>query len=127
MSNPREQMKSDEKRRHQSQRTFEFAKEVRIDCKQYLMDGAEGSDIDQAIRSSGSIGANYLEANDALSKKDFIYRLRVSRKEAKECLFWLKLIHETNKSSYSHKITALIIEADEIKRILSAIILKSGG
>ena len=120
-------MKGDQTRRDLAVRTYEFAREIHIICKQYRKDGAEGSDIDQAIRSSGSIGANYLEANDALSKKDFIYRLRVSRKEAKECLFWLKLIQETNKSPCSERLLVLIREADEIKRILSAIILKSGG
>ena len=38
----------------------------------------------QLIRSSGSVGANYIEANEALGKKDFVYHLRISRKEAKE-------------------------------------------
>ena len=46
----------------------------------------------QLIRSSGSVGANYIEANEALSKKDFIMRIKICRKEAKESRYWLGLI-----------------------------------
>ena len=46
--------------------------------------------------SLGSVGANYREANESLSKKDFLMRIKISRKEAKESAYWLRLIHETN-------------------------------
>lgn len=78
--------------------------------------------IDQLIRSAGSIGANYREANDALSKKDFVHRLKISRKEAKETIYWLKLLQEANTSN--KKIQPLISEAEELRNILSAIIKK---
>ncbi|KKT15103.1 MAG: hypothetical protein UW76_C0009G0005 [Parcubacteria group bacterium GW2011_GWF2_44_8b] len=45
----------------------------------------------QLIRSSGSVGANYIEANESLSKKDFVMRIKISRKEAKESEYWLSL------------------------------------
>ncbi|MDY7032550.1 MAG: four helix bundle protein [Thermodesulfobacteriota bacterium] len=46
----------------------------------------------QVIRSSGSVGSNYIEANEALSKKDFIVKIKICRKEAKESRYWLRLM-----------------------------------
>ena len=46
----------------------------------------------QLIRAATSVGANYIEANEALGKKDFLMRIRICRKEAKECGYWLKLV-----------------------------------
>ncbi|RZJ56361.1 MAG: four helix bundle protein [Flavobacterium sp.] len=46
----------------------------------------------QLVRSSGSVGANYIEANESLSKKDFCYRVKICRKEAKESIYWLTLL-----------------------------------
>lgn len=79
----------------------------------------------QVIRSSSSVGANYLEANEALSKKDFKMRIKISRKEAKESAFFLRLIVETNDESVSQEGVKLIQEADELKKIFSAILIKS--
>ncbi len=77
------------------------------------------------IKSSGSVGANYREANESLSKKDFLMRIKISRKEAKESSYWLRLIHETNDLKNSDNALNLIQEANEIKKILSSILLKS--
>ncbi len=49
-------------------------------------------DAKQLVRASGSVGANYIEANESLSKKDFIHRIKICRKEAKESRYWLKLL-----------------------------------
>lgn len=76
----------------------------------------------QLMRSAGSIGANYIEANESLSRKDFLMRVKIARKEAKETLYWLEL-SESNKESYEKEF--LIREATELKKILSAIILKT--
>ena len=84
-------------------------------------------DVKQLIRSSGSVGANYIEANEALSKKDFLMRIKISRKEAKESIYWLRLILETNEVSNKKSIENLIQEAIELKKILSSIIEKSKG
>ncbi len=51
----------------------------------------------QLVRSSGSVGANYIEANESLSKKDFLLRIKICRKEAKESCYWLKLVPVTEK------------------------------
>ena len=65
-------------------RTLNFAKEVRTFVKQLLKTMANIEDGKQLIKASGSVGSNYIEANEALSKKDFIMRIKISRKEAKE-------------------------------------------
>ena len=109
------------------ERTFQFAREVRLFAKEISQKEVFESDIVQLVRSSGSIAANYLEANDALSKKDFLYRLRISRKEAKESHYWLRLICAAISDIHQSQIQKLMNEADEIKKILSAIIIKSGG
>jgi four helix bundle protein len=105
------------------ERTFQFAKAVSF-CVRKL--GRTISNVEyfrQVIRSSASIGANYIEANEALSKKDFLMRIRICRKEAKETCYWLRLLSETNETSRGD-LDALTKEATELKKILSAIILK---
>jgi four helix bundle protein len=106
------------------ERTFLFAKEVRLFVKTLPKTVGNIEDVKQVIRSSGSVGANYIEANEALGKKDFLMRLRISRKEAKETVYWLRLINETNDLGDS-ECPNLIQEATELKKILSAIIDKS--
>ncbi|RXP44570.1 four helix bundle protein [Lutibacter sp. HS1-25] len=107
------------------ERTFQFAKEVRVFIKELDKTIANFEDAKQVVRSSGSIGANYIEANESLSKKDFVYRVKLSRKEAKESIYWLRLINETNKFQKTDKAEKLIQESIELKKIFSAIIEKS--
>ncbi len=107
------------------ERTFQFAKEVRLFIKSLEKTIANFEDAKQVVRSSGSIGANYIEANESLSKKDFYYRIKISRKEAKESIYWLRLINETNKHSNEILVEKLIQESTELKKIFSAIIEKS--
>jgi len=107
------------------ERTFQFAKEIRLFIKNLDKTIANFEDAKQVVRSSGSIGANYIEANESLSKKDFIYRIKISRKEAKESIYWLRLINETNKIPSNNKPEELIQESTELKKIFSAIIEKS--
>jgi four helix bundle protein len=73
-------------------RTFLFAKEVRTFIKDIPRTVASIEDTKQLVRSSGSIGANYIEANESLSKRDFLMRIKICRKEAKESRYWLQLI-----------------------------------
>ncbi len=74
----------------------------------------------QVVRFSGSIGANYIEANEKLGPKDFIFRLKIARKEAKESRYWLRLLKVTN--SEKTEINKLISESEELRKFLSAII-----
>lgn len=105
-------------------RTLDFAKRIIHMCKALPNDTINSKLIDQIIRSAGSVGANYREANDALGKKDFLMRMRISRKEAKETEFWLHLIIETNPE-LKDKILPLLDESIALRKILSSIIINS--
>ena len=107
------------------ERTFQFAKAVRLFVKTLPKTIANIEDGKQAVRASGSVGANYREANESLSKKDFLMRMKISRKEAKESAYWLRLIHETNNLKNADEAQKLIQEANELKKILSSILEKS--
>ena len=107
------------------ERTYEFARDVRFFVKTLVKTAGNIEDSKQLIRSSGSVGANYIEANEALSKKDFTFRIKISRKEAKESIYWLRLINDTNHLNNKLEVDKLIQEATELKKILSAIIEKS--
>ncbi|HOZ80994.1 MAG TPA: four helix bundle protein [Candidatus Woesebacteria bacterium] len=104
-------------------RTLEFAKKVIRMCQKLDNNIINQKLMDQLVRSSGSVGANYREANDSLGKKDFFHRLRISRKETKETIFWLELVLEAN-AKLKNDIDYLIDEAIQIRNILSAIITK---
>ena len=105
-------------------RTTEFAKAVVKVCRSLSRDPINDRMMGQAVGATGSVGANYREANDALGKKDFIQRLKIARREAKECYRWLELMTEAN-SDKDADIKLLTKEAQELKNILSAIIAKS--
>src|SRR5690348_14296937 len=80
-------------------RTFNFAKCVREFVKRLPRTVCNIEDVKQVVRSSGSVGANYIEANESLSKKDFLLRIRICRKESKETAYWLRLldVRENNR------------------------------
>ena len=105
------------------ERTTEFAKRVVRLCRALPNDSINSRLVNQATGSAGSIGANYREANDALGKKDFLNKMRISRREAKECLHWLELIEEANPT-FKTRMQNLKKENIEIKNILSSIIQK---
>jgi len=106
-------------------RTFEFAKEVRKFVKQLPKHIANIEDGKQVVRSSGSVGANYIEANEALSKKDFIYRIKICRKEAKESRYWLRLIDTDSSEVLQKQSQKLTKESQELMNIFGAILHKS--
>jgi four helix bundle protein len=105
-------------------RTFALAANVRVFVKELPKTDGNYEDIRQLIRSSGSVAANYIEANEALSKKDFLLRIKICRKEAKESRLWLRLL-ETNSAATEHKRAALLQEATELMNIFGAIVRKS--
>ena len=107
------------------ERTFQFAKAVRLFVKTLPKTIANIEDGKQVVKSSGSVGANYREANESLSKKDFLMRMKISRKEAKESAYWLRLISETNNLKNANDAQSLMQEATELKKILSSILEKS--
>lgn len=107
------------------ERTFQFAKRVRIWLKDLPKNQSAIEDSKQLIRSSGSVGANYIEANESLSKKDFVFRIRICKKEAKESAYWIRLIIETNEVPNLNEGKVLFNESIELKKIFSAIENKS--
>jgi four helix bundle protein len=105
-------------------RTLKFAKDVRAFVGNLHKSVANFEDGKQLIRSSSSIGANYIEANESLGKKDFAMRIKICRKEAKESRFWLKLLYTQQNSELGKERAKLEKEADELLRIFSAIVQK---
>jgi four helix bundle protein len=107
-------------------RTFQFAKSVALYIKELPKSVSNLEYSRQVVDSSGSVGANYIEANEALSKKDFVMRIKICRKEAKESAYWLRLIVETNDEKWKQEGKKLLNEALELKKIFSSILTKSG-
>jgi four helix bundle protein len=82
-------------------------------------------DVKQLIRASGSVGSNYIEANDSLSKKDFVMRVKICRKEAKESRFWLRLLYIDGKPETATSRDKLVQESTELMNIFGSILRKS--
>ena len=108
------------------ERTFRFAKDIRKFVSEVPKNPSNLEDIPQLVRASGSTAANYLEANDSLGKKDFLMRLRIARKEAKEARLFLRLLDCEGAIQIEER-SRLVKEAMELKLILSTIIKNSGG
>src|SRR5919204_5738907 len=101
------------------ERTFQFARRVREWYKQIPRTISNFEDGKQLIRSSGSIGANYIEANESLGEKDFLLHVKISRKESKESRYWLRLLDLEDSPELEPLRAALIQEADELTRIFA--------
>ncbi len=105
------------------ERTFLFAKECRMYIQKLPKTISNIEDGKQLIRSSGSVGANYIEANEKLGEKDLSFRLKIARKEAKESKYWLRLLQELNPELKEIS-ENLLFEVEELRKILSVIITK---
>ena len=113
------------KPRDLKERTFLFAQSIRAVVKTLPRTVGNAEDGRQLVRASGSVAANWIEADEALSKKDFLMRAKICRKEAKESRLFLRLIEVESKSLGRRD--ALAAEARELTLIFSAIISKSSG
>ncbi|MFH1244926.1 MAG: four helix bundle protein [Candidatus Omnitrophota bacterium] len=105
------------------ERTEQFAKDAIQLCKKLSKNTINIELISQAVRASGSVGANYIEANEALSRKDFFNRIKICRKEAKESRYWFRLISSANPE-FEKELKALIQESTELMNIFGAILRK---
>jgi four helix bundle protein len=112
------------KPRDLEERTAEFAGAIRDFVRQLPRTISNIEDVKQLVRSSGSVAANCIEANEALGEKDRVMRFRTSRKEAKESQLWLRLIHVGESADIQAQRQALWQEAHELKLIMTAIIKK---
>jgi four helix bundle protein len=105
-------------------RTLKFSKDIRNFLLSKSFHSIAFVDIKQVVKSSGSIGANYIEANEAMSAKDKLYRMKISRKEAKETIYWLEILEVYFENDDLLALTQLKEEATQLKKILSTIINK---
>ena len=106
-------------------RTLEFVKRVRAFVKKLPKTITNFEDIKQLVKASGSVGANYIEANEALSKKDFRMRIKICRKESKESRYWLRLIETLGELELEKERDYLVNESTELMNIFGAILQKS--
>ena len=106
------------------ERTYLFARDCRLYIQKIPKTVSKIEDGKQVVRSSGSVGANYIEANEKLGEKDLSFRLKIARKEAKESKYWLRLLQELNPEFIAIS-DLLIIESEELRKIFSAIITKT--
>jgi len=105
-------------------RTLRFAKACIDLCKALAKDTVNREIVSQLVRSSGSVGANYREANDTSTKKDFYHKIGgICRREAKESKYWLELAMHAN-SQKTKEIESLIDEALQLTRIFASIVSK---
>ena len=116
---------SDPGRYDLEERTYQFAKRVRKFVKRLPRTVCNQEDVKQLARASGSVGANYIEANEALGKKDFRMRIRISRKESKESRYWLRLLDTGDAPAVDAERDSLIRESTELMKIFGAILRKS--
>lgn len=103
------------------ERTLDFAKQVKGFIKSAPKSITNFEYCKQLARSSGSPGANYIEANEATSKKEFLYKIRMCLKEIKETRYWLKLID----SPADEERERLINESSELTKIFGKIVSSS--
>lgn len=101
-----------------------FAREVPALVKRCPFTLANRKDLRQLVKSSGSVAANSIETNEALSRKDFVMRARISRKEAKESAYWRRLI-DTGADPATDRERRRLEEARELVCMLTTIIQKT--
>jgi four helix bundle protein len=106
------------------ERTFQFAREVRDFLKVMPKMAGNVEDGRQLQRSSGSIGANYLEADNALSRRDSLMRMRICLKESRESEYWLRLLDLSVKPELLDRRASLMQESAELARIFATICRK---
>ena len=105
------------------ERTLKFAKRVNVYVNNLPKTVTNIENGKQLVKSAGSVGANYIEANESISKKDFILRIKICRKEAKESRFWLELSEP--EMEYKIEKEELINEVTQLMKIFGSILEKS--
>jgi len=108
------------------ERTLVFAKQAIKFCRALPKTVIDAEIGRQLLRSCTSVGANYIEANESLGKKDFLMRIRICRKEAKESGYWLRLL-EAVSADFTAERDSLLQESTELMRIFGSILAKSDG
>ncbi len=107
------------------ERAFQYAKRVRVFVNKLPRNIPNIRDSGQLVDASGSVGANYIEANESLGRKDFLMHIKISLKEAKESRYWLRLVDTGNIDDLESERGCLIQEATELTSIFASIAIKS--
>jgi four helix bundle protein len=113
------------KRRDLEEQTFRFAEAIRAFVKHLPRTISNTEDVRQLVRASGSVAANWIEADEALSKKDFLMRVKICRKEAKESGLFLRLLDAGLAETTPSARDKLADEARQLTLIFSSIISKN--
>jgi four helix bundle protein len=108
------------------ERAFQFAKRVRAFTRMIKRDVENIEDIKQLVRASGSVGANYIEANESLGRADLRMRIKISRKEAKEAIHFLGLLQTFEVPELENEREFLVNEAIQLKKIFSKMLNNLG-
>jgi four helix bundle protein len=108
------------------ERCYQFAKRVRSFTRRLKKDVENLEDIKQLTRASGSVGANYIEANENVGPGDLRYRIKVSRKESKESMHFLGLVEMFGDKEIEAERDLLIDEAGQLRKIFSAMLKNLG-
>ena len=107
------------------ERTEDFARRCRTWIRRLPRTITNREDAKQLARASGSVPANYIEANESLGKKDFLMHIRISRKESKESRLFLRLLFTNDRPDLEMERNRLEQEATELMNIFGAILRKS--
>ena len=106
------------------ERTIKFSKNIINLCKEIPFNMINKRLIDQLLRSATSIGANYREANECDTKKDFKNKIRIAKKEARETIYWIELLIDVNLN-LKDELLSLLDESKQLMKILASIYLKT--
>ena len=122
MTNDKAQMPNDKKKYDLEERTAQFGEAIIELVKTFHQDSINSPLINQIVRAATSIGANYMEADGAESKKDFQHKISICKKEAKETKHWLRMIAKANPARRD-ECQKLLKEAQELSSLFSSILL----
>lgn len=103
-----------------STRTAAYAKAIRLFSGNVPKTLATVDDLKQLIRASGSMGATYLETEEVHSKREFLACMKLCRKEARECMFWLRQLEPSLPNDLNDEWKQLEDEAHDLLRIFTA-------
>ena len=117
----------DQKPEDLGERTFRFAVRVRTFVRELPRTLCNIEDVRQLVKASGSVAANYIEADESLSDKDFVLRIKICRKESKESRLFLRLLDVKGNQGLEVERGELAQEARELMLIFNAIVRKKGG
>jgi four helix bundle protein len=121
---PEGEMMEPTKPRDLQERTYLFAGAVRELAKRIPRTIGNIEELKPLVRCSGSVAANFVEANESISKRDFVFRIKICRKEAKENHLWLRVLDTGNNLAVAKDRDLLMSEAHELVLIFSSIVSK---